>query len=210
MMGIKKSKNKKKKLVKLVAGLDPGKDGALVLLKKGQIFKMFVVPKLEGNRKTSEPDWHKFDDIFKEYKDRIEHVFLEKPNTGGAFAGRTQSLKLGESLGIFKTMLIANELRFTMLAPTSWQKVMFQGVSVIEHAKAESKEEKEKRTKGKKKKPAPKVKDNKAMALEASKRLFPKVSFVPEGSRKPHDGLVDAALIALYGHWQINGENKNV
>ena len=50
------------------------------------------------------------------------------------------------------------------------------------------------------------MKDNKAMSLEASKRLFPKHIFIPEGSQKAFDGWTDGALIGLYGLWQINGK----
>jgi len=201
-MSVKKSKKKKSKLI---LGADPGKGGAIVLIKKdtGKIFKMFSVPKIKGHKKSTEPDWHEFDDIIKKYRKRIEHAFLEKPTSGGAFAGRTQSLKLGDAIGTFRTLLIANEIRFTVLAPTKWQNVMFQGIPVIAHPKKETKEEKEKRKKLKRKKPAPKVKDNKAMSIEAAKRLFPKVNFIPEGCRTPFDGWTDAALIALYGLWQI-------
>jgi len=202
------TKKSKKKLCKLICGADPGKDGALVFInaETGKIVRKVRVPKLEGKKKTTEPDWHQLDDVLKKYKKRIVHVFLEKPNTGGAFSGRTQSLELGKSIGTFKTMLISNELRFTMLAPTKWQKVMFEGIPIIQHPKKETEEEKAKRKKKNKKKPVPKVKDSKAMALEASKRLFPKHNFIPEGCRVPFDGWIDAALIALHGLWQINGK----
>ena len=209
-MAVKKSKVSKKK-AKLVVGADPGNDGAIVFInvETQKIVKKVRVPKLKGKRKTKEPDWHELDDVFKKYKKRIVHVFLEKPNTGGAFAGRTQSIRLGEAIGTFKTLLIANELRFTMVSPTTWQKVMFMGIPIIAHPKSETKEQKAKRKKAKRKKPAPKVKDNKAMAMEAAKRLFPKHNFIPEGSKVIFDGWIDASLIGLYGLWQINGKEKN-
>ena len=200
-------RSKKKKLSRLVVGCDPGKEGAIVLLNKKtqKIVKMFKVPVIVGHKKTKEPDWHAFDDIFKKYKDRIDHVFCEKPSTGGAFAGRTQSMKLGGAIKCFEQTMIANELRYTMWSPTKWQNTMFEGIPIIQHPKKETKEQKEKRKKAKKKRPAPKVKDNKAMSLEAAKRLFPKVSFIPEGGRTPFDGWTDAALIGLRGIWHING-----
>ena len=41
--------------------------------------------------------------------------------------------------------------------------------------------------------------DTKAMALMAAKRLFPKVNLImTERSTTPHDGLVDALLMAEY------------
>lgn len=193
-MNVAVKNGKKVKRVKLILGCDPGKDGALVLLKRGRIFKTFRVPRIK-----KEVDWHEVDKFIKRYAYRVEHAFLEKPHTGGVFAGRTQSLMLGDAIGTFRTMLVSNNIRFTMVPPQTWQKVMFMGVPMLEVSK-----------KGTGKKKVVKAKDNKAMALVAAKRLFPGETFVSEGSRKPHDGLVDAALVALFGHWQINKGEKNV
>lgn len=43
-------------------------------------------------------------------------------------------------------------------------------------------------------------KDTKQCSLNASMRLYPDVSCVPERCSKPHDWLVDALLIAHYGN----------
>lgn len=194
----------------MIVGCDPGKDGAVVLLnaETQKVVKMFRVPKLEGHKKTTEPDWGEFDNIFKKYMKRIDHVFCEKPTTGGAFAGRTQSMEFGGAIKAFEQTLKCNGIRFTMVPPSKWQKEMFEGIPIVSHPKKETKEEKEKRKKLKKNKPAPKVKDNKAMALEATRRLFPKTTFIPEGCRVAFDGWTDAALIGLYGIWKINGKGE--
>jgi hypothetical protein len=44
-----------------------------------------------------------------------------------------------------------------------------------------------------------KTKDTKKTALNAARRLFPNANLVPKGKKVPHDGLVDALLIAYYG-----------
>jgi hypothetical protein len=44
-----------------------------------------------------------------------------------------------------------------------------------------------------------KTKDTKKTALNAAKRIFPNENLVPKGKKVPHDGLVDALLIAYYG-----------
>ena len=194
-------KKDKKKPCKLILGGDPGKDGGLVVInsKTGKIVNMIKPPRLK-----KEVDWHSVDAWVKKYSKRIIHAFVEKPNTGGGFAGRTQSIGLGDSIATLRQMMFSHNLRLTMMPPGTWQKIMFIGVPILSAPKPETKEQKAKRKAAKKPKPAPKVKDNKTMALVAANRLFPKVSFVPEGSRKPHDGWVDAALIALWGAWQIN------
>lgn len=193
-------KEVKKKLCKLILGGDPGKDGGLVVIsaKTGKLIDMIKPPRLK-----KEVDWHSVDAWVKKYAKRISYAFLEKPNTGGGFAGRTQSIGLGDSIATLRTMMFSNDLRVIMVPPGTWQKVMFIGVPILSAPRPETKEQKEKRKAAKKPKPAPKVKDNKTMALVAANRLFPKVSFVPEGSKKPHDGWVDAALVAMWGAWQV-------
>jgi hypothetical protein len=190
----------KLKKSKLILGGDPGKDGGLVVIsaKTGKLIDKIKPPRLK-----KEVDWHAVDSWVKKYAKRISYAFIEKPNTGGGFAGRTQSISLGESIATLRQMMESNNIRLMMVPPGTWQKVMFVGVSVLSNPKRETKEEKEKRKAAKKPKPAPKVKDNKTMALIAANRLFPKVSFVPEGSKKAHDGWVDAALVALWGAWQV-------
>lgn len=192
---------KKKKPCKLILGGDPGKDGGLVVInaKTSKIVDMCLFPRIK-----KEVDWDYVDSWLKKYSKRIVCGFIEKPNTGGGFAGRTQSIGLGDAIATLRTFMHSNSISFMMVPPSRWQKIMFTGVSVLENPKKETKEEKEKRKKAKKNKPAPKVKDNKSMALVAAKRLFPKTNFVPEGRRKEHDGWVDSALIALWGSWQIN------
>lgn len=197
-MEVKKSK---KKPSKLILGGDPGKDGGLVVIseKTGNIVDMCRFPRIK-----KEVDWHSVDAWVKKYKKRISYAFIEKPNTGGGFAGRTQSIGLGDSIATLRTMIFSNDIKLVMVPPATWQKVMFIGVPVMDAPRPETKEQKAKRMKAKKPKPAPKAKDNKAMALCAAIRLFPKVSFIPEGCKKEHDGWVDASLVALWGCWQVS------
>jgi hypothetical protein len=63
--------------------------------------------------------------------------------------------------------------------PKKWQKEIFEGMNEI------------KNTKGKR--------DTKKMALMACQRMYPDVDLTPtERAKKPHDGIVDALLIAEY------------
>ncbi len=45
----------------------------------------------------------------------------------------------------------------------------------------------------------------KAKSLQIARRIFPDVPLVPLGCRKPHDGIVDALLIAEYGRRMTYG-----
>lgn len=78
---------------------------------------------------------------------------------------------------------------YTKVTPKAWQKQMWQGIRPVE-----------KPTGKKKKDGSPKYKvDTKATSLIAAKRLFPNESFLATvRSKVPHDGIVDAVLMAEY------------
>lgn len=43
------------------------------------------------------------------------------------------------------------------------------------------------------------TKKDKAAAIDYVKRLFPRVPLIPEGAKKPHDGIADAVCIMQWG-----------
>jgi hypothetical protein len=87
--------------------------------------------------------------------------------------GSTQSFNFGVNKGQLEGILIGIECSYLQVLPQTWQKVCWEGV--------------------------PKQDNTKNTSLIASKRLFPKESFLAsERSKVPHDGLIDAALIAKY------------
>jgi hypothetical protein len=122
-------------------------------------------------------DVYFFDVYFKFNCIRIKHVYIEKAHPmsqQGVCSTFTYAHHCGEIMGI----LIANEIPHTLIPPQEWQKVMFLGT---------------KPNAGKAKR------DPKARALEAANRVFAKKnSFWLRSPRckKPHDGMVDAALLA--------------
>lgn len=190
---MRKKQGKKKKLSKLTLGIDPGKKGAIVLLKKGKMFKQYQMPLIGGKV----VDIHTLDSIFKKYGERIEHAWIEKV-AAMPRQGVVSMFSFGVDYGILQGLLAGNRIPFTLIRPQEWQREMFKGVSVI-------KKTKKKQGKNKTKKNV-KVLDNKSMALIAAKRLFPDQTFIPKGKRVPQDGLVDASLIALNGYWKHYGK----
>lgn len=103
------------------------------------------------------------------------HTFLEKAQSfpkQGIASAFNYGTHYGELRGTFSAM----HLRITLVPPGVWAKSMHSGASG-DFAKAKS--------------------------LEVARRLFPGETFIPPNTRgkKPHMGLVDATLIALYG-WQ--------
>ena len=45
--------------------------------------------------------------------------------------------------------------------------------------------------------------NTKKTTLSAAKRIFPDETFILEGKRVPHDGMYEAALMAVYGEKMI-------
>lgn len=108
--------------------------------------------------------------------DGLEHIFFEQTNAfhkGSANASYTFGKYVGHLLGLIDMA----DIPYTLVRPSVWQKEMFQGTD-------------------------PKI-NTKNRAWQACMRLWPEQSFVPEGKRKPSDGLVDAACIAEWGRRRL-------
>jgi hypothetical protein len=169
-----------------VIGIDPGHNGGFVALKDGKVVSKLVMPKV-----GKDIDFDKLGRFFRFYKKRGAVVYLEKVMGRGGAWGATQNFNFGQCYGAIMGVTAVLKLRYILVSPATWQKVSFKGIPVVYKT-------------GKKKK----TKDTKAMALMASKRLFPSANFAPtERSKKPHDGLVDAVLIAYYGDLEQRGLN---
>ncbi len=93
----------------------------------------------------------------------------------GAVSMFNYGVHFGQLLGVITSLGIAH----TLIPPTTWTKTMHVGTT-----KTEPKEK----------------------SLQAVRRLFPgqKLTF-GEKAKKPHDGLIDALLIADYGRRILNG-----
>ena len=85
----------------------------------------------------------------------------------------------GWIVGVLEALLVAHEIPYTKVTPKVWQKEMWEGIPIQKKAN--------KRT------------DTKAMSLLAAKRLFPNEDMrASERCKVPHDGKVDALLLAEY------------
>jgi hypothetical protein len=92
---------------------------------------------------------------------------------------KATAFSMGYQVGIVEALCVSLNLPYHKVKAKVWQKDMFQGVpELIKSGK----------------------RDTKGMALVACQRMFPtlKLTF-GERATKPHDGLVDAVLIAAYG-----------
>jgi len=177
----------------IIIGIDPGKTGAIVAINTtlGTVEK-HLIP-LIGN----ELDLASLKQILCKYISAPVCVYIEDVHAiFGSAAGAT--FTFGFVCGAIQAAVACLGLPYTLVQPKAWQKELYQGIPEIR--KQPIKIKKGKRTgkmiQGKM--------DTKAMSLLAAKRLFPKLDLrATERCKKPHDGIVDALLIATYGCREI-------
>jgi hypothetical protein len=165
-----------------IAGIDPGKTGGIVLITDKEI-KYWCIPKI-----GKEVDLRKLNDIFKLLPKDCT-VFLERVHAiFGSAAGST--FTFGQVFGFLEAMIVAHELSYSMVDPKQWQKEMFMGINPIYKPNKKRK-----------------MLETKQMAELAYKRLFPELDlYITDNgnkSKKVHDGIVDALLIAEFGRRKI-------
>lgn len=86
--------------------------------------------------------------------------------------GVTSMFNFGKTCGLLEGALAAYRIPYVLVAPQTWQKVMLKDV---------------------------KGEDPKKRALLACKRMYPNLNLLAtERSKVPHDGIVDAVLMAKY------------
>lgn len=110
--------------------------------------------------------------------DPFSHCFIEKSQPMPR-QGVSSVFKYGRTFGMIEALVSAAGIPYEMVTPQKWTKEMHKGIE----------------------KSIP-PKDRSRIALS---RLFPEVDLrVSERAKKPHEGLMDALLIAEYGRrqWQ--------
>lgn len=177
---------------KIYIGIDPGAKGGIVVMDGNKINK-YAMPSID-----KEIDKQGIKNIFKIYKPQIllrkVHAVLEDVHSIFG-VGAKSNFQFGRALGIVEGALEALEIPYTMVGPKTWQKELWQGIKLVE--KNTGKETAAGNAKFKT--------DTKSTSLKAAKRLFPKESLLAtERSKVPHDGIVDALLIAEYCRRKFN------
>ena len=178
--------------MKHIVGIDPGKNGAIVHLTDGQVAHALVMPTI-----GKKLDIHELARVLALFCSEDTHVFVEAVHAiYGSAAGAT--FVFGEVFGAIKGVLATLNQPFTLVQPKKWQAIAYQGIPEIRKPSV-------KITKGKRAGQTVKgQRDTKAMSLLAAKRLFPNVNLTAtERNTKPHDGIVDALLIAAYGYREL-------
>lgn len=112
----------------------------------------------------------------------LHWVFVEKAQSFPK-QGIASAFNYGVHFGTLLGTVAAKRLRHQLVPPRAWTKMMHVGTAAGEP---------------------------KTRSLEAAKRVWPAETWLAPGTRqkKPHMGIVDAALIAEYGRRQVCGGSR--
>jgi hypothetical protein len=173
----------------ITIGIDPGKQGAIVTVDEAGCITKQVMPVI-----GKVLDLHKLKEIMLGIARQEQcHAYIEDVHAiYGASAGSTFSFGFG--CAAVQMGCVAFDIPMTLVQPKRWQSLMYVGVPEIRRPSITIKTGKRagQKMKGKK--------DTKKMSLVAVQRLFPGLDLRRNDQCKiPHDGIVDALLIAAYG-----------
>ena len=156
--------------MRYVVGIDPGLDGGIAVLSGGKGIELYVMPVYGGKGGKRSVDAAMLGSKLRELGDDL-HIFLEQV---GARPGQgvASMFSFGEGFGIVKGVIGALALPHDLVTPQKWRAAL--GVVGNEGTKQ--------------------------TAAARAAQLFPGLDLrATPRSKKPHDGLVDALLIAAYG-----------
>lgn len=102
--------------------------------------------------------------------DRVDLVIMEKVSAMPK-QGVTSMFHFGVGYGMIQGLITASKIPLRLVTPQAWKKEILAGTS-----------------------------KDKAAAIEYVTRVFPDVNLIPDGKRKPQDGIADAVCIAEYGY----------
>lgn len=157
----------------VIIGIDNGVSGSLVVISahNGAFIDAIPMP-VQKARKGNEIDVLEVERWIKHVAAGLHNVhcaILEEP--GGSKSAKAATSMAG-SFHALRTVLTLAGIRWHRVTPQKWQKEMMPGCNAG---------------------------DTKHRALELAKRLWPDETFLAtERSKVPHDGIIDAALLAEY------------
>jgi len=156
-------------------GIDNGLSGGLAAYDRDtgelRITPMPVIGVKTAKGNKNEYDIQEIIRWFDQLPKGPQMVVLEKAQ---AFPGQgvVSMFSVGRGFGIMEGILASRKWPYTIVSPKTWQKRMFEGVA---HS------------------------DTKQASALVAQRLFPDTRFVAtERSKKLHDGITDATMMAVY------------
>lgn len=164
-----------------MVGIDPGKQGAVAVVSdEGVVYYLSQQTFTIRTGKGEQRDYNVSAILrtLKEIQQRGDvTAFLER-QWARPTGGPVGAFSLGYGYGIWTTALIACELSYYIVSPGEWSNKILKGIPG----------------------------EGKQRSITAAERLYPSVSTIPAGCRKPHDGLCDALCLASYGKIFLGNE----
>lgn len=164
--------------MKIHIGIDCGLDGGIAVLDNaGNIVYSIVMPTIQSG-KGRKIDLCALAGIMREFLNHKHKptFIVENPGAHAPSAAGLRSMTY--SFAAVETLLAAYQLKYHVVLSQKWQKAFWS---------------KPKMPKGQKF-------NTKAAALNVAKQIFPEETWLKsERCTKPHDGMIDAALLAEYG-----------
>jgi crossover junction endodeoxyribonuclease RuvC len=161
-----------------ILGIDPGLTGGMVIFDGKRILEKHIIPVIKESRNgkiKNEINLKSLNTIILTAKRYNPKCFLEKV---GAMPGQGVSsmFAFGKSFGILIGMLTAHEIETILISPKKWTTLMHKPYA---HTNLNPKEK----------------------SKLIINNIFPNENFLAtDKSKIPHSGLIDAALIAVYGY----------
>lgn len=166
----------------VIVGIDPGLKGALVAIESGRkVLFSHPMPLIGGK----EIDLAEVRALLVSAKERAERlqvpvtVVLEKVRSRPG-QGVVSMFTFGRGLGMIEGLVAGLSMPIQQVTPQAWVKELHEGIDQKLSAKARS--------------------------MLVVRRLYPDLNLLATPrSKKLHDGLIDAALIATYGLRKLKG-----
>lgn len=160
----------------IYVGIDVGQNGGVVSVDKdSNILNMYTIPKEE--KKVDYQGLYNLLKLMQEEQDMI--VCIEDVHSLFGMSAKS-NFSFGHIKGAKEMACAALDCEYHLVQPKVWQKAVWlpEDAVIKENGR---------------------TKDTKATSLNAARRLWPEEDFLAtKRSKVPHDGLVDAALIAEY------------
>lgn len=114
---------------------------------------------------------------------KVEHCFIERAQSFPK-QGVASSFNYGRHFGHLEAIVAASKVPYTLVAPVAWTRDMHQGIEKFLPSKEKS--------------------------FLAVTRLFPSVDLRKNARcKKPHEGIMDALLIAAYGQRKLQCQDTS-
>lgn len=158
----------------LVVGIDPGKKGGIVTLNGSTVLAQNTMESVLVGKSYNEHAMREA--LFDGVPDASRgevHVIIERQGSRPG-EGHAGAFKCGYGFGLWVGICAGMLLEYSIVSPATWQKVL---------------------------RGAPGT--GKERSILFAQRALPDLELYPGRKRKPHDGLADAACLALYGQRQL-------